>query len=150
MVAKRATTSGTNPTTIGLGFFWMDIVLLPIVRAAPPSVWIGGKQIGRGVYASVKATRQPSIAAPQTTYLISSNPCRRYTTHTMGQEAEAPTPTAAAVAADDKAKKTAHLVLDTGALIKGQGYRLATMAERFWTVPEVIAEVRDPKSRCVE
>jgi rRNA maturation endonuclease Nob1 len=40
-----------------------------------------------------------------------------------------------------------HLVLDTGALIKGAGYRLAERAERFWTVPEVVAEVRDPRSR---
>lgn len=64
----------------------------------------------------------------------------------MGQEDAAPG--APATAPTDE-KKTKHLVLDTGALIKGQGYRLAAKAERFWTIPEVIAEVRDPKSRCV-
>lgn len=40
-----------------------------------------------------------------------------------------------------------HLVLDAGALIKGSGYKLASMADHFWTIPEVIAEVRDPKAR---
>lgn len=64
----------------------------------------------------------------------------------MGQDGGA---VAAADQEQQQTNKTAHLVLDTGALIKGQGYRLAAMAERFWTVPEVIAEVRDPKSRCV-
>ncbi len=88
----------------------------------------------------------------------------------MGEEDTTPTTTAAAPATapstnvtatatkgggdasasgSSHTQKIAHLVLDTGALIKGQGYRLAGMAERFWTIPEVIAEVRDPKSRCV-
>lgn len=48
---------------------------------------------------------------------------------------------------DESSKKVKFLVLDTGALIKGQGYRLASMAENFYTIPEVIAEVRDPRAR---
>ncbi len=65
----------------------------------------------------------------------------------MGQED--PTPTMPTPASSDATaeKKVKHLVLDTGALIKGQGYRLAALAEHFWTIPEVIAEVRDPRAR---
>jgi RNA-binding protein NOB1 len=57
----------------------------------------------------------------------------------------APTPTPSTTLGSDS--KVQHLVLDTGALIKGQGYSLARMAEHFWTIPEVIAEVRDPRAR---
>ncbi len=56
-----------------------------------------------------------------------------------------PTPTPSTTLDSDR--KVRHLVLDTGALIKGQGYSLARMAEHFWTIPEVIAEVRDPRAR---
>ena len=38
-----------------------------------------------------------------------------------------------------------HLVVDAGPIIKGE--RLEKMARNFWTVPEVIAEIRDSKSR---
>lgn len=55
------------------------------------------------------------------------------------------TPTSSTTLNSDR--KVRHLVLDTGALIKGQGYSLARMAEHFWTIPEVIAEVRDPRAR---
>ncbi|CAN0035164.1 unnamed protein product, partial [Phaeothamnion confervicola] len=40
-----------------------------------------------------------------------------------------------------------HLVIDTAAIIKGAGMTLAGHAERFWTVPEVLQEVRDKKAR---
>lgn len=69
----------------------------------------------------------------------------------MGQEDDT-TPAASAVSSAAPApnpSEIAHLVLDSGALIKGQGYRLAGRAGRFWTIPEVVAEVRDPKSRYV-
>lgn len=67
----------------------------------------------------------------------------------MGQEDDTPAAPAAAPPTATNPVEIAHLVLDTGALIKGQGYRLAGRAARFWTIPEVVAEVRDPKSRCV-
>ena len=38
-----------------------------------------------------------------------------------------------------------HLVVDAGPIIKGE--RLEKLATNFWTVPEVIAEIRDSKSR---
>ena len=38
-----------------------------------------------------------------------------------------------------------HLVVDAGPIIKGE--RLEKLAVNFWTVPEVIAEIRDSKSR---
>ncbi|KAH8072109.1 hypothetical protein JL721_4020 [Aureococcus anophagefferens] len=40
-----------------------------------------------------------------------------------------------------------HLVLDANALIRGRAASLAGYAERFWTIEEVLAEVRDDKSR---
>ena len=40
-----------------------------------------------------------------------------------------------------------HLVLDSGAIIKGVGISLTTKAEKFWTVPEVLAEIRDKRAR---
>jgi len=42
-----------------------------------------------------------------------------------------------------------HLVLDSGALIHGSAEELRTKAEHFWTVPEVIAEIRDERTRKV-
>ena len=42
-------------------------------------------------------------------------------------------------------KKLAHLVVDAGPIIRGE--RLEHLASSFWTVPEVIAEIRDSKSR---
>ncbi|TDH70408.1 hypothetical protein CCR75_000378 [Bremia lactucae] len=45
----------------------------------------------------------------------------------------------------EKAKKVLHLVIDSGAIIKGTN--LAGLAENFWTVPDVLNEIRDKKSR---
>ncbi|CAM9508932.1 unnamed protein product, partial [Hapterophycus canaliculatus] len=53
---------------------------------------------------------------------------------------------AATNAAADK-KKLTHLVIDSGAIIKGAGMTLASAAENFWTIPEVVAEIRDKKAR---
>lgn len=44
-------------------------------------------------------------------------------------------------------KKVAHLVVDSGAIIKGTN--LAALAEHFWTVPDVLNEIRDKKSRAL-
>ena len=43
--------------------------------------------------------------------------------------------------------RAVHLVLDANALIRGRAASLAGYAERFWTIEEVLAEVRDSKSR---
>ena len=40
-----------------------------------------------------------------------------------------------------------HLVVDSGAIIKGQGFGFHRIAKNFWTIPEVIDEIRDEKSR---
>ena len=55
----------------------------------------------------------------------------------------------AARAAPIVAKKahTRHLVVDSGAIIKG--LHLESQAEYFWTVPEVLKEIRDKRSRHV-
>ena len=66
----------------------------------------------------------------------------------MGENSQASSSNSPTMPGDDS-KKVKYLVLDTGALIKGQGYRLASMAENFYTIPEVIAEVRDPRARYV-
>ncbi|CEG47875.1 rna-binding protein nob1 [Plasmopara halstedii] len=42
-------------------------------------------------------------------------------------------------------KKVLHLVIDSGAIIKGTN--LVILAENFWTVPDVLDEIRDKKSR---
>ncbi|OWZ07429.1 RNA-binding protein NOB1 [Phytophthora megakarya] len=44
-------------------------------------------------------------------------------------------------------KKVLHLVIDSGAIIKDTN--LAVLAENFWTVPDVLDEIRDKKSRAV-
>ncbi|CAH0481987.1 unnamed protein product [Peronospora belbahrii] len=44
-------------------------------------------------------------------------------------------------------KKVLHLVIDSGAIIKGTN--LAVLAENFYTVPDVLNEIRDKKSRAI-
>lgn len=44
-------------------------------------------------------------------------------------------------------QKALHLVIDAGALIKMKGSELYHKAENFWTVEEVMAEIRDSKAR---
>ena len=44
-------------------------------------------------------------------------------------------------------EKIANLVLDSGAIIKGEPSRLYSLAETFHTVPGVVAEVRDERAR---
>ncbi|KAI9914194.1 hypothetical protein PsorP6_005907 [Peronosclerospora sorghi] len=44
-------------------------------------------------------------------------------------------------------KKVLHLVVDSGAIIKGTN--LALLAENFWTVPDVLDEIRDKTSRAM-
>ncbi len=40
-----------------------------------------------------------------------------------------------------------HLVIDSGAIISGQGYGYFNQAKKFWSVSEVLSEIRDSKSR---
>lgn len=44
-------------------------------------------------------------------------------------------------------KKVKHLVVDSGAIIKGTN--LTALADNFWTVPDVLIEIRDKKSRAL-
>jgi RNA-binding protein NOB1 len=65
--------------------------------------------------------------------------------------AAAPAPASAsavpvAAPSGDK-KKVLHLVVDSGAIIKGTN--LAPLAENFWTVPDVLAEIRDKRARAI-
>lgn len=58
------------------------------------------------------------------------------------QQAPAAAP---AVALGDQ--QLVHLVLDSGAIIKGVAMSLTTKAQQFWTIPEVLAEIRDKRAR---
>jgi rRNA maturation endonuclease Nob1 len=49
--------------------------------------------------------------------------------------------------APSDAPKLRNLVLDAGPIIKGVAASLLPLADRFWTTPEVIQEVRDQKAR---
>ena len=44
-------------------------------------------------------------------------------------------------------KQLEYLVLDAGALIRGHGLSLYSKAKKVITVPDVLAEIRDSKSR---
>ena len=39
-----------------------------------------------------------------------------------------------------------HLVVDSGAIIKGCGYEFHKTSKRFWTIQDVVNEIRDSKS----
>jgi rRNA maturation endonuclease Nob1 len=39
------------------------------------------------------------------------------------------------------------LVLDTSSLLRGGSHKLAPLAEQFYTIPEVLAEIRDQQTR---
>lgn len=39
-----------------------------------------------------------------------------------------------------------HLIVDSGAIIKGCGYEFHKTSKRFWTVQDVVNEIRDSKS----
>lgn len=47
----------------------------------------------------------------------------------------------------DKKDALEHLVVDSGAIIKGCGFGFHNVAKNFWTIPEVLDEIRDEKSR---
>jgi RNA-binding protein NOB1 len=40
-----------------------------------------------------------------------------------------------------------HIILDAGALISGETKQLHKFGSKLWTVPEVLAEIRDSKAR---
>jgi RNA-binding protein NOB1 len=42
-----------------------------------------------------------------------------------------------------------HLVIDAGAIIRGHGLGYFNRSKRFWTVAEVLNEIRDSKSRAL-
>src|SRR5262245_33695706 len=53
----------------------------------------------------------------------------------------------AATAADSGSSQLKYLVIDSGAIIRGEGYSFPRMAEKLVTIQEVISEIRDSKSR---
>ena len=40
-----------------------------------------------------------------------------------------------------------HLVIDSGAIIRGQGFNYFNCSKKFWTVQEVLGEIRDSRAR---
>ena len=56
-------------------------------------------------------------------------------------------PAAEAPEARAPAPRLLHLVVDSGAIIATADSRLHAAAEHFWTVAEVLAEVRDARAR---
>lgn len=48
---------------------------------------------------------------------------------------------------DPNAVHLEHLVIDSGAIIRGQGFNYFNASKRFWTVQEVLGEIRDSKAR---
>jgi hypothetical protein len=40
-----------------------------------------------------------------------------------------------------------HLVIDSGAIIKGEGFNYFKCSKKFWTVQEVLGEIRDSRAR---
>ncbi|KAG5176896.1 putative RNA binding protein NOB1 [Tribonema minus] len=55
--------------------------------------------------------------------------------------------TANAAAQASPPSQLKHLVIDSGAVITGSAAGLVYSAEQFWTVPAVLAEIRDKKAR---
>lgn len=61
---------------------------------------------------------------------------------------QAAAPAAAVAAAPAPAPLSLeHLVIDAGAIISGQGFGYFNAAKKFWSVREVIDEIRDSKAR---
>ncbi|KAI1299521.1 Nin1 binding protein [Mortierella claussenii] len=49
--------------------------------------------------------------------------------------------------ADDANDKAVHLVLDTSPFLRGGATKLRTLADKFYTIPEVLNEIRDRQAR---
>lgn len=47
----------------------------------------------------------------------------------------------------NRTAKLNHLIVDSGAIIRGHGMSFSNLANQVCTVPEVLAEIRDSKSR---
>ncbi|TYZ68275.1 hypothetical protein PybrP1_003424 [[Pythium] brassicae (nom. inval.)] len=62
----------------------------------------------------------------------------------LEQQAAAPA-SSSSRGSQNSVKKVRHLVVDSGAIIKGTN--LSALAENFWTVPDVMAEIRDRRAR---
>ncbi len=63
----------------------------------------------------------------------------------LTQSTPAPTPSSVSTASVHDEKDSKYLVIDTGALIKG--VRLERLASHFYTIQEVLNEVRDRQAR---
>uniref|UniRef100_M4BE36 C3H1-type domain-containing protein n=1 Tax=Hyaloperonospora arabidopsidis (strain Emoy2) TaxID=559515 RepID=M4BE36_HYAAE len=87
---------------------------------------------GEHVPASVKPSQ--SINAAATGYLEPPQPTERSDVVSAASSRAVPTK-----------KKVLHLIIDSGAIIKGTN--VTDLAENFWTVPDVLTEIRDKKSR---
>lgn len=51
------------------------------------------------------------------------------------------------LSADDAHDKAIHLVLDTSPFLRGGVLKLRTLADKFYTIPEVLNEIRDRQAR---
>eukprot|EP00904_Undaria_pinnatifida_P011144 jgi/Undpi1/715/HiC_scaffold_10.g04179.m1 len=98
-----------------------------------PSAEVGGGAADRA------GGTTPTKAPPNATV-----PSTRKQGHRRSKKKTAPGATGAPSFAE---KKLVHLVIDSGAIIKGAGMTLASAAENFWTIPEVVSEIRDKKAR---
>ncbi|KAG0300218.1 Nin1 binding protein [Dissophora globulifera] len=68
--------------------------------------------------------------------------------HDATSAATEPTPSSNPfVAADDAHDTAIHLVLDTSPFLRGGASRLRALAEKFYTIPEVLNEIRDKQAR---
>lgn len=60
---------------------------------------------------------------------------------------EPPTNSNPFLSADDVHDKAIHLVLDTSPFLRGGALKLRTLADKFYTIPEVLNEIRDKQAR---
>ncbi|KAK3829226.1 MAG: Nin one binding Zn-ribbon like-domain-containing protein [Benniella sp.] len=60
---------------------------------------------------------------------------------------EPPTNSNPFLSADDVHDKAVHLVLDTSPFLRGGALKLRTLANKFYTIPEVLNEIRDKQAR---
>jgi RNA-binding protein NOB1 len=51
------------------------------------------------------------------------------------------------LSADDVHDRATHLVLDTSPFLRGGAMKLRTLASKFYTIPEVLNEIRDKQAR---
>ena len=62
--------------------------------------------------------------------------------------AAVPTPDSSPfLTSDDTNDRAVHLVLDTSPFLRGGASKLRALADKFYTIPEVLNEIRDKQAR---